>query len=333
MPAVIEAVPEGRGLPLLHVDARRGDVRRVVLDREGAERAEVHDARERPVLVERLGRGVRPELVGDVVGGRDEPARVRRPERVAASHDRHRLEPLLPHHGADAVLGRDVAVVALDRGEADQALAGGPDRVHAQHVAGAPQLPVQGVLGLPGVLADEVPGVAELDPVAADQEVGPLRRLPLDHDGVVAAVLQVRAEEAVGLGRRAAVRHRAARDDREAARSPDRQARQRARAEHQAVVRVVPVDPGRHLVPEDLRPEPGAAEVHPHVGGRPRLAPCPAGGKVHPEQLPRVSARQIGPPGRLFLRRRCVIYALLAGSDSGSDRSGSCGCPSVNRHY
>ena len=158
--AVVEAVPERGRLPLLHVDARQRHVRRVVLDRERAEPEEVHDARQRAVLVERLGRGVGPELVGDVVGRGDEAPGIGRPERPVAPDDGHRLQALLPHDGADAVLGRDVAVVALDRGEAHQVLAGGADRVDAQHVARAAELAVQRVLRLPGVLADEVPRVA-----------------------------------------------------------------------------------------------------------------------------------------------------------------------------
>src|SRR5262249_39699644 len=53
VPAVIEAVAERRRFPLLHVDTRQRDIRRVVLDRERAQSKQVDHAREGPVLVER----------------------------------------------------------------------------------------------------------------------------------------------------------------------------------------------------------------------------------------------------------------------------------------
>ncbi len=241
--------------------------------------------------------------MGDVVGGLHGAAIVGGLERPGALDDGHRLQLLLAHDGAHAVLRRHVTVVAVDRREAHEVLAGRADRVHGELVSGQPRLPVEGVLGLPGVEAEQRLGVAELDHVIVDVEVDPLLRLPLNDDGVVAGVLEVGAEEAVGLRRRGAVGHGADRHDGERARAPHRQAGERAGGQHQPIVRVVP----RHvalaaargrLAIEDDGAEPGAAHVFPHVGRRPRLGPALLLRKVHAQELARVRAR-------LWRRGRC----------------------------
>ena len=126
MPAVIEVLAQLRGLPLLHVHVA-GQVGRVVLDRQHAELGEVHHPGQRAVVVERGRRGIGLQIVRDVVGGLDEPAGVVGGQRLGAAHDAHRLELLLAHHRAAAVLGRHVAVVAVDGGEAHQVLPRGTD--------------------------------------------------------------------------------------------------------------------------------------------------------------------------------------------------------------
>src|SRR5439155_1226483 len=78
----------------------------------------------------------------------------------------------------------------------------------------------QRVLRLPRVLPEVRLGVADLDAVVVNVEVDPVSGLSLDDDGVVAGVLQIRPEEAVGLRRGRAVGERADRDDGETARAP-----------------------------------------------------------------------------------------------------------------
>ena len=250
MPAVVEAVAKLGGLPRRHV--HRGQVRRVVLDGQGAELVEVGDAGQRPPAVERGGRGIGLEVVGDVVGSLHEPARIMRREGLGAADNAHGFQLLLPHHGAAAVLRSDVAIVALDGGEAHEALPGGADGVDGQAMPGETVLELEGLLGLPGVLALQMRGVADLDDVVVDVQVGELLGLPLDDDGVVTRVLEGRPEETVGLGRGGAVGLSAPRDDAEAARAPHGQPGQRARGQDEPVVGMVPVNLGPDLLVQDL---------------------------------------------------------------------------------
>jgi len=93
-----------------------------------------------------------------------------------------------------------VAVVAVDGGEADDVLPRHPGPVHAHAVPAEAVLGLQRLLRLPGVLALEVGGVADLHHAVVDVEIRELLGLPLDDDGVVAGELQRGAEEPVGIG-------------------------------------------------------------------------------------------------------------------------------------
>ena len=282
MAAVVEAVAKLGGLPRRHV--HRGQVRRVVLDGQGAELVEVGDAGQRPPAVERGGRRIGLEVVGDVVGGLHEPARIMRREGLGAADNAHGFQLLLPHHSAAAVLRSDVAIVALDGGEAHEALPGGADGVDGQAMPGETVLELEGLLGLPGVLALQMRGVADLDDVVVDVQVGELLGLPLNDDGVVARVLEGRPEETVGLGRGGAVGLSAPRDDAEAARAPHGQPGQRARGQDEPVVGMVPVNLGPDLLVQDLGAETDTAHVLAHVLG-PRLGPDLPRGQIHAQEL------------------------------------------------
>jgi hypothetical protein len=65
-----------------------------------------------------------------------------------------------------------VAVVALDGREADEVLPGGADGVDGEPMPGEPVLGLQRLLGLPGVLALEMGGGADLHRVVVDVEIG-----------------------------------------------------------------------------------------------------------------------------------------------------------------
>src|SRR5262245_60803012 len=218
-------------------------------------------------------------------------------QRLRALHDRDGLELLLPHDGTDAVLRGDVAVVALNRREAYEVLARRPDRVDGELVSDQSQVAAERVLRFPRVLADVGLGVTDLDTVVVDIEIDPVFRLPLDHDRVVATVLQIRAEKAVGLGRGGSVGERTDRDDGEPARSPDRQPGERAGTEHEAVVAMVPRDVAlalARLAEEDHRAESGSAEQITHLVGRPRLGPCLPLREIHSQDLSGVPAGRRG---------------------------------------
>src|SRR3989475_7339989 len=294
--AVVEALAQLGRLPLRHVGV--GGVRRVVLDRQGAELVEVHHAGQRAVLVERAHGGIGLEVVGDLVGGLHDAARVVDRERPGALHDRDALQLLLAHDGAHAVLGGDVAVVALNRREPREVLTGRADRVHRELVAAHAEVGAERVLGVPRVLADVGLGVAELDTVVVDVEVDPVAGLALDDDGVVAAVLQIRPEEAVGLCGRRAVGAGADGDDGETAGAPHRQPGQRAGGEDQAVVGGIPRHvalPLARLLVDDARAGAHAAELIAHLGrAAPRLAPALALGQIDAEDLAGESAGQRG---------------------------------------
>ncbi len=154
--------------------------------------------------------------------------------------------------------------------------------------------------------------VPDLHGVVIDVEVRELLRLALEDDGVVARVLEAGAEEAVGLRRRGAVRQGAARDDREPARPPDREPRQRTGGEDEAIVGMVPVHLGPDFVVEDLGAEADAAEILPHVVGAPRLGPDLARGEIHAQEPARVAAGQRrGGRGLLLLARPAVAVGSL----------------------
>src|SRR5206468_7351280 len=168
-------------------------------------------------------------------------------------------------------------------------------------MTGEAGLAVQRFLGLPGVEAQQRLGVAQLEDAIVDVEVDPVLRLSLNDDRVVAAVLEVGAEEAVGLRRRRAVGHGADRHDGERARAPHRQAGHRPGREHQAIVRVVP----RHvalaaargrLAVQDDGAEPGATEVFAHVGPRPPPPPPPPPPPTPPPPPPRPPPPPPPPP-------------------------------------
>src|SRR5215831_5541405 len=306
MPAVLEVLAQLRRFPGRHVGAGdvRGQVGRVVLDRQGAHLRKVHDARQGAVLVERPRGRVGLQVVRHVLGRLHQPARIDSPQRLRALHDRDGLEPLLAHHRAAAVLGRDVTEVALDRRELHEVLAGRPDRVDRELMAGEAGLAVQRVLRLPGIEPHERLGVAELDDIVIDVEVDPVLRLPLDDDRVVPAILEVGAEEAVGLRRGRSVRARPDRAHGQTARAPHRQAREWTGAQHEPVVGMVPRDVllatlrGR-LAIEDHRAEADAAELGAHPFGAPRLGPARAAREVDAQQ---VAGEPAGSRGRGGLR-------------------------------
>src|SRR5919201_1086298 len=296
MPAMVEAFAQPRRLPRLHVHVA-GDVRRVVADRQRAELREVHDTGQRAVLVERARGRICLEIVRDVVGALHQRARIGRAQRLGALDDGHGLQLLLTHDGADTVLRRDVAVVALDGGEAHEVLPRGTDRVDRQLVAGQPEVAAERVLRLPRVVADVGLRVADLDAIVVDIEVDPVLRLTLHDDGVVAAILQIGAEETVGLRRRRSVRERADRHDGEAAGAPDRQAGERPGAEHEPVVRMIPRHVAlalRRLAIQDHRAEARAADQLAHLVRRPGLRPRLAFGEIDAQELTGVAARQRG---------------------------------------
>src|SRR5262249_44131162 len=304
MPAVIEVLAQLRRLPRAHVGAGhvRGQVRRVVLDRQGAHLRQVHDARQGAVLVQGAGRRIRLQIVRHVLGGLHEPARIRGAQRLGTLHDRDGLELFLPHHGAAAVLGRDVAEITLDRRELHEILAGGTDRVDGELVADEPGLAVERVLGFPRVQTDQRLGVAKLDDVVVDVEVDPVLRLPLDDDRVVAAVLEVRAEESVGLGRGGAVGAGPDGADGETARAPHRQTGERPRSQDEPVLGMSPRHAAvaalrRRLAIEDHRAETDAAEQFALGLGGPRLGPARAAREIDAQQVAGEAARARGRRG------------------------------------
>src|SRR5262249_35656836 len=216
----------------------------------------------------------------------------------------------LAHHGAAAVLGGDVTKVALDRRELHEVLTGRPDRVHGELMAGESGLAVERVLGLPCIEPDQRLGVAKLDDVVVDVEVDPVLRLPLDHDRVVAAIFEVGAEEAVGLRRGRSVGAGADGAHREAAGAPHRKARERAGAQHEPVVRMVPRDVRlaalrRGLAVEDHRAQADAAELGAHPLGAPRLGPALAACQIDAQQLAGEPAGQRGRGGLRAGLLRC----------------------------
>src|SRR5262249_45190052 len=220
---------------------------------------------------------------------------------VGPTDDAHRLELLLAHHRPAAVLGGDVAIVALDGREADEVLPRGTDGVNGKAVAGQPVLLLQGLLCLPRVLALEMRGGTDLHRVVVDVEVRQRLGLSLDHDGVVARVLERGAEEAIGLRGGGAVGLRAARDDGQATRAPHGQSGQRAGGENEPVVGVIPVDLWTDLLVEDLGPEADSAQIVAHVLS-PGLGPDLSRSQVHAQELARVAGHGRGRRRGLLLR-------------------------------
>ena len=186
-------------------------------------------------------------------------------------------------------------------------------------------LDLERLLRLPGVLARQVRGVAHLDHVVVDVEVGQRLRLPLDDDGVVAGVLQRGAEEAVGLRGGGAVGQGAARDHGEPARAPHRQPGQRPGGEDEAVVGVVPAR---------LRPAPPRRGSWRRARRRPGTRACRRGSRARPS-----TCRWSGSPGAAApcsRRAACGGAGGLRGAGAGRavfdagasrSRSGSCASP------
>src|SRR6185436_8104014 len=123
-------------------------------------------------------------------------------------------------------------------------------------------------------------------------------------DRVVAAILQVRAEEAVGLGGGRAVGAGPDGANGEAARAPHRQAGQRTRSQDEPVVGMVPGHVAlavlrRRLAIEDHRAETDAAEQFALRFGGPRLGPARAACEIDAQQ---VAGEAAWTRGRLGLR-------------------------------
>ena len=87
-------------------------------------------------------------------------ARIGDAQRLAAAHDGHGFEALVAHHGTAAVLARHVPIIAVDGGKAHLVFSGNAAGVHAELVAGQVERLLQGLLRLPGILAEEGTGVA-----------------------------------------------------------------------------------------------------------------------------------------------------------------------------
>src|SRR5580765_1109120 len=178
-------------------------------------------------------------------------------------------------------------------------------------MADEPGLTVERVLRLPGVQADQRLRVAKLDDVVVDVEVDPVLRLPLDDDRVVTAVLQIGPEESVGLRRGRSVRAGPDRAHGETAGAPHRQARERARPQHEAIVRMVPRDVllaplRRRFAIEDHRAETDAAELLPHLLRAPGLGPALATREVDAQEIAGESAGARGREGFRFELLGCA---------------------------
>src|SRR5205807_9558127 len=102
--------------------------------------------------------------------------------------------------------------------------------------------------------------------IGGDEEVEPAAGASLEDDGVVAVLLQVRAEKAIGLCGTQQVRHRPLCYGRIGACTMHLCARERTCSDDQSILRVVPLDAGWHLVVQDLRAEASAAQPHPRLG-------------------------------------------------------------------
>src|SRR5262245_43583722 len=140
---VVPAQPGRR--PLVHVHG--AEVRRVVLDRQHAQLVEIRHAGQRAPVVERARRRISLEIVGDLVRGLHQSARVVRRQGFGAAHDAHGLQLLLSHHGAAAVLRGNVTVVPLDGCEPYAMLTGRPDGVDRHAVARQAVLLLERLLG------------------------------------------------------------------------------------------------------------------------------------------------------------------------------------------
>ena len=210
MPAVVESRAQLGRLPLRHV--HRGEVGGVVLDREHAELVEVGDAGQgAPVVAASASAGsvLRSWAMSSAACTSPRGSCARSPPVPRTMHTA--LSFFFSHDRAAAVLGRHVAVVAVDGGEADEILPATPGPYTLMRWPTEPVLRLQRLLRLPGVLALEVRRVADLHHPVVDVEVGQLLGLSLDDDGVVAGELQRGAEESVGIGGGGAVRHGAPR--------------------------------------------------------------------------------------------------------------------------
>ena len=103
----------------------------------------------------------------------------------------------------------DVALIASDRRETHQVLASLTDAMDAEHAELVAKLLEQRAFGFPGVFAEQVIGRAELQHAFGDEQVQPAPGPALNDDAVVAVLLQIGAEETVGLGGAEQIRHRA----------------------------------------------------------------------------------------------------------------------------
>src|SRR5262249_28499402 len=238
-------------------------------------------------------------------------------------HVAPRFSLLFPHGGAASVLRGNVTVAALDGSDPHAVPPRRPDGVDRHAVARQTVLLLERLLGLPGVQSLELRRVADLDGVVVDEEVRELLRLALDHDGVVARVLERGAEEPVGLRGRGAVGERAARDDREASGSPDGKPGERPGRQDEAIVGMIPVDVGPNFLVEDSRAQSDAAETVAHLLAPPGLGPYLSGGEVHAKEFPGIAARERRCCGRLLRGAfDCGGWAHFTITDWGS--SGEC---------
>ena len=104
-------------------------------------------------------------------------------------------------------------------------------------------------------------GIAQFHDIVIDVEIDPAFGLPLEHDGIIARIFEVGAEEAIGLRRGGAIGHGAAGHHGEPTGAPGRQAGQRPGGQNQAILRVIPMHLRRHFFLQDLGANAHAAQI------------------------------------------------------------------------
>ena len=189
-------------------------------------------------------------LLGAVLVGR-------RRRLAAAHHDR--LEVLAAHDGAEPAAAVEVLQLVHDGGEAYAALAGDPALQHADALV--TQLGLQPVLDLARELAPVGTGVAKLDAVVLDPEIGRRVGLAVHDDAVPAGCPQLRPPPAAGLGLAVAAGQRRLGRRGVAVSAGERQTVDHARHEDEDVVGAEGVDAGLELAQQDVRGHGAAAEI------------------------------------------------------------------------
>src|SRR6266850_1067636 len=155
VPAMVKAIAQTGGRPFVHVYAFWDDVGRVVFNGQGTQAGEANHAGQGTVLVQRLRRGVKLQIVRNLLRGQPQATWVSHTQRLAATHNGDGLEALVAHDGAAAVLAGHVPVVTVDGGKAYLVFASDAAGVNAELVACQVERLLQGLLRLPGIFAKE----------------------------------------------------------------------------------------------------------------------------------------------------------------------------------